>query len=175
MKEVDWPFTEGSLFRACAESLLVEIRRADPRVLLGEFAPAIHAAALDGTELSITRLEGPQLLVFFRVGCSTCWEALASLGELSAELPVMLIAMSSSEDVIGDSDRERLSQFEREAVGRLTAILAYGAQIPQDYSLAVSPTFCLVDSAGSVAAIWEEELDRASLSEGLRNASGENE
>jgi len=169
VKEVDWPFTEGGLFRACAESLLIEILRPDPRTLLGEVAPAIDAVKLDGVEVSIVELQGPQLLVFFRVGCSTCWETLEPLGELSAELPVVLIAMSSSDAGISDSDREKLRRFEQAA--GLTVILGYGAQIPQDYNLAISPTFCLVDSAGLVAEIWEEELNRVTLSERLLTLS----
>jgi len=166
VKQLDWPFTEGELLRACAESLLIDIQRPDPSTLVGEMAPAIEAVGLDGMEVNVTDLHKPHLLVFFRMGCSTCWETLMPLNELADVLPVVLIAMASSEEGITDSDRQRLAQFEQVTMaGRVSVVLTYGARIPQDYGLSMSPTFCLVDAEGLVAEVWEGQLDRALLSE----------
>jgi len=140
----------------------------DPKALLGERAPAIEGVELDGEEVSVNELPKPHLLVFLRIGCSTCWEALVPLSDLSSKVSVVLIAVSSTEEGIADSDRERLGQLRQEMTdGRASILVAHGAAILRDYGLATSPTFCLVDNQGLIAGVWEGQLDRAALLERL--------
>lgn len=170
--QLEWPFSEGNLLRATAESLLIDVRSPDPRELLGEQAPSIEAVGLDTEKLAVDGLPRPLLLVFLRVGCSTCWDVLSSLEGLSEEVPVGLVVIVSAEGEVSESDQRRLEQLEHETAGSpISVLITHGMAVLEDYRLATSPTFCLVDEQGLVAEVWESHLDRTILEERLRALS----
>lgn len=175
---LDWPFTEGTLFRKLAESLLVEVP--SPKELLGQPAPDFETVDVKGTRITLAELPRPFLLVFFSLGCAPCWEILPMLGELSQEVTVALTALLGEAGLLED-DRERLEGFldEVEEQGGAAVVLldrwieGRGFKIAMDYKVAQSPTFILIDEKGVITGVWEGRLEAEGLLEKVRTALAE--
>ena len=180
INQLNWPFTEGQLFRSLAESLLVEIRLPSPRELLGQPAPEFTAVDLNGEEISFSGLPRPVLLVFFDPGCPPCWEILPLLGELSQNVAIILI-VAAKEARISEVDRRRLMEFVKEAEeqgGSAFVVLdlwvkGKGFTILQAYTVGRSPTYILIDGKGVIVGVWEGKVEEEKLVEEVRSVLAE--
>lgn len=167
---LDWPFTEGALLRALAESLLVKIKLPNPKELLGEPAPGFSAHDLQDTGVRLSDLPRPLLLAFIDPGCPPCWEALPVLAEVAREVAVGLVAFVR-EAGLSQADRERLEGFQRGVEERPVAVLlVQDLAVLSAYKVARSPTYILLDGKGVVAEVWEGRV--AKLVEEVRAALG---
>jgi len=149
---LDWPFTEGALLRALAESLLVEINLPNPRELLGEPAPGFSARYLEGKVVGLADLPRPLLLAFIDPGCAPCWEALPVLAEVAREVTVGLVVFVR-ETGLSQADRERLERGVEERP--VAVLLVKGIAVFSAYTVARSPTYILIDGKGVVAGVWK--------------------
>jgi len=155
---LDWPFTEGALLRALAESLLVEIKPRNPRDLLGEPAPDFVALNLSGDGVALADLSRPLLLVFFDPGCPPCWEALPALAELAGEVAVAVVAFAG-EAGLSPAHRERLEEFLAGLEARpLTVLLVLDFEVLSAYRVATAPTYILLDGKGVIRWVQEGAL-----------------
>jgi len=168
---LDWPFTEGQLLRALAESLLVDVSVPDTSELRGE--PAIDFAAVDlrGKAASLSVIQRPFLIAFLSLACTPCWEALAPLAAIAEEVPVALVTISGSENSLTREHSERLADFEQAcSQGTVRVLIPTSPDVLEYYHLATSPTFLLVDSDGVIARIWEGREVIPQLRESLKSA-----
>ncbi len=151
--QLDWPFTEGQLFRSLAESLLVKIEMPNPKELLGQPAPEFSATNLKGQETVLAELPRPLLLVFFSLGCPPCWEILPLLEELSKEVAIALLVFTEE---LAEDDWARLRGFLEGVEGQQVAVLlTKGFELLEAYRVARSPTYFLMDKKGVIA--WVKE------------------
>jgi thiol-disulfide isomerase/thioredoxin len=172
---LDWPFTEGLLFRKLAESLLIEVKLYSPRELLGQLAPSFSAANLKGEVISFHKLPRPLFLVFVDMECDPCWEVLPILEELSQEIFVGFVAVTRE---VSETHRERLEEFLNKVKakgGRADVLLdkwveGEGFRILAIYKVGQSPTFILIDGKGVIAGVWEGRVEAEKLLEEVRVA-----
>lgn len=174
---LDWPFTQGGLFRKLAESLLVEIEFPDPKELLGQPAPDFSTTGLEGEEITLAELPRPLLLAFFNPGCSPGWDFLPALRTISRDVTVALMAMVGDVGLSAE-DKKRLERFLREvgnANGSAAVLLDYwmeerGFGIASDFKVARSPTFILINEKGEITGVWEGRLEAEGLLEKVHTA-----
>ena len=170
---LDWPFTEGELFRKLAESLLIEVEpRAElpnPKELLGQLAPSFSAPDLSGSEVSLAQLPRPVFLVFFNPSCPSCWGCLPILTQLAEETTVALV-VHVAEGGLPVTDRERLESFQRSLKEKpVYLLLAQGSKALEAYKLAVSPTYFLINGKGVIVGVWEGQVQVEELLDAVRN------
>ncbi len=173
---LDWPFTEGKLFRKLAESLLIEVEpRAElpnPKELLGQLAPSFSAPNLSGSEVSLAELPRPVFLVFFNPGCPSCWRCLPILIQLAEETAVALV-VRVPEGGLSVTDRKRLERFQRslkeKPVYLLLAQDSKALEAYKLYKLVVSPTYFLINGKGVIRGVWEGQVQVEELLGAVRN------
>jgi thiol-disulfide isomerase/thioredoxin len=170
---LDWPFTEGELFRKLAESLLIEVEPRtelpNPKELLGQVAPNFSALDLSGSEVSLAELPRPLFLVFLSPGCPSCWGCLPILTQLAEEMAVALV-VPVRQARLPVTDRQRLERFQRSLKEKpVYLLLAQGSKALEAYKLAVSPTYFLINGKGVILGVWEGQAQVEELLGAVRN------
>jgi len=170
---LDWPFTEGKLFRKLAESLLIEVEPRtelpNPKELLGQLAPSFSAPDLWGSEVSLAELPRSVFLVFFNPSCPSCWRCLPILAQLAEETAVALV-VRVPESGLPVTDQERLESFQRRLKEKpVYVLLVQGSEALEAYKLAVSPTYFLINGKEVIVGVWEGKVQVEELLDAVRN------
>ena len=170
---LDWPFTEGKLFRKLAESLLIEVEPRtelpNPKELLDQVAPSLSAVDLSENDVSLAELPRPLFLVFFNPECPSCWECLPILTEVSEETAVVLV-VPVRDGELPMASRERLESFQRSLKEKpVYVLLVQDFKALKAYKVAVSPTYFLISEKGVIVGIWEGNVQVKELLDAARN------
>lgn len=149
-----WPFTEDELRAKLLELQRFVIPR--PQDLVGGPPPALAGTDLAGEEIRPDAIPRPALLFFFSTTCPACRASLEMMDDLTRLLPVVLIVLTKGHELTPEDMAELRGLAERYGE-RLTVVLLGDREreVMDRYRVRWTPTFFLVDAAGTLRAVWE--------------------